>query len=164
MKNIIYTLSISTLLLFLFNSCKKHEDEPWQKCEYLSSNVDTIKMYIQGTWELVEHRRIYRGTPSIIDNPTTLGYSSYINVKGTRITYWTTKLNDMTKSFSYRIGLEKDISQDPYDILPILILYDENTGAKVGITYINACFNTLFFEPLSTAQDISDDETYKRIN
>lgn len=161
MKTSAYFLSLFFILLLCTQCRKKEDDTPWQKCEYLSANIDTIKMYLPGTWELVEYYTIGWSGPSTIDTPKTLGYVDYITIDGDLIYFRRFPGNEI-KRYKYKVEQEKDFAGWGSDDYPVIGLYDMNWKPDHCID-IRICANSLMFLN-SGMTDGAPDITFKKIN
>ncbi len=147
------TIILFTFLLSGFCGCKKNnsnnpvsevfrpirEEEyiPIQIPCYLSRNLDTAKLYIQGTWEWLEEKRMTRNHGLIYLTPQTQGYTLTLKLKND--TAWFFKNNQPGSVYTYKILQEKEITNYPDDNKPVIAYYRLSDNLRSSYVPIKIC-------------------------
>ncbi len=146
MKNL---LLFSLLNLFALSACKKENVKgpyvPIARCVDLTSNMDTINLYIQGSWEWVEEYRVtrYNGEEYITPNSPN---SYHLNLKlfGDTARFFVNNRPDSV--YRFRIQRELEITNYPTDSLPVLVYYSFFTGQRKSYVPLVICINQLLMQ------------------
>jgi hypothetical protein len=155
-------------LIFLFviiTSCHKQQDEPYQPvilCSNLSSNVDTVKMYLQGKWRWVEDKHFQWGSqPGYVYNtPHTEKIIEIVKIKDSTIIFY--KNYFISRKYKFRVAKEGDYLSGGNNSA-VFVFIDEMNGNITNIVPIEACSQYFIFDP-SSYSDISPISTYEKIN
>jgi hypothetical protein len=105
----------------------------------LTKNMDSVKMYIQGTWTWLQEERVQRGQPTKYLTPQTEGVSYMVKLSGdSTISY---KCGALTGKSKFAIVRLKEISGTnfPEDEDPVMVFYDLRTGARTSYVPIVIC-------------------------
>lgn len=150
LKNV--TGFVLVCLLLLFHSCKNEDikdpcklenvETPFVVSCKLSKNIDSVKMYIHGTWTWLQEARPIRELQTTkYLTPKTEGYSLELKLHGDTATYY--KCNKVDAVYKFAIVKLKEISGTnfPEDENPVLVYYDLNTGLRHTHVPIVICKN-----------------------
>ena len=138
------------ILLFSIFSCKKKPAEeyiPVQIPCILSKNIDTVKLYLQGTWEWLEEKRYNRGNPvPIYLTPKNQGYTSTIQIGKDTLRFY--KDNKPDSVYTYKILLQHDITGTNYpeDQDPALAFYRLYDGLRNNYVPLKICHDYLLLQ------------------
>lgn len=139
LKNI--TGLVFLCLILLFNSCMNNDikdpcklenvDTPFVVPCKLSKDIDTVKIYIHGSWTWLQEARAVRELQTTkYFTPKTEKYSLELKFHGDTATYY--RCDKVDAIYKFAIVKLKEISGTnfPEDEDPVLIYYDLNTGLR----------------------------------
>lgn len=141
------------LTILAFESCKNDDAIPCKledvatpfivPCR-LSKDIDTVKMYIEGTWTWLQEKRVQLGFPTEYLTPKSEGYSLELKLKNDTATYY--KCNKIDSQYRFAIIKWKDAPGSgtagfPEGELPVLIYYNLSTGTRVIDVPLVLCNN-----------------------
>jgi hypothetical protein len=172
---IIILLVLIFSLLFL-SSCKN--DDIRQPCNLievvtpfiapckLTSDIDSIKMYIQGRWTWLQEERVQRGQPTKYLTPKTEGHSLELEFKNNVATYY--KCGKIDSQYKFAIITWKDAPDSgteglPEGEWPVLIYYDLSTGVRVTDVPLRLCYSYSIFQ-YQFVSSIVGPYTWKRVS
>lgn len=142
---------LSLILLFSFFCCKK---QPAQK-EYvpitipctLSKNIDTVKFYIQGTWEWLEEKRPNRALQKMeYLTPQNQGYTLTLKLYNDTARFF--KNNRPDSVYTYKILRQTEITGTNYpeDNDPAFVTYRLYNGKRSHYVPIKICNNYMLLQ------------------
>ena len=138
------------ILLFSIFSCKKKPGEEYIPVQIpctLSKNIDTVKLYIQGTWEWLEEKRADRVQQKFVYlTPQTQGYTSTMQIGKDTIRFF--KNNYPDSVYTYKILLQHDITGTNYpeDQDPALVFYRLYDGLRSNYVPLKICPDYLLLQ------------------
>ena len=133
---------IGFVLLFAI-SCKKKGDyvhTPVQIDCALSRNLDTAKMYIQGSWQHLEDKNYTWGQQGpIYTTPNSLGFQITLKLNNDTARFF--KDNTPADVYTYKVLWKGDITgfNFPEDSLPVLAYYEIPGGMRNSYVPIEIC-------------------------
>ena len=167
---------IVTCSLIFISSCK--DDNIQQSCNLievvtpfiapckLTSDIDSIKFYIQGRWTWLQEERVQRGQPTKYLTPKTEGYSLDLEFKNDVATYY--NCGNIENQYKFAIIRWKDVPDSgtngfPEGEWPVLIYYDLSTGLRVTDVPLQLCDNfcVLHYQYVSS---VVGPYTWKRVS
>lgn len=138
-KNIKKIIIIITVF-FILSSCKKDKPyEPFVIPCTLTEDSSLAKIFIKGTWEWIEEKRIVQGQDGFsYMTPKTEGYSLKMIIGDSTLRYFN---NNEFKDYKYKIQLLGEISGTtfPEDSLPVFVKYRLSDGLREGHVPIKIC-------------------------
>ena len=138
------------ILLFSIFSCKKKPVEeyiPVQILCTLSKNIDTVTLYIQGTWEWLEEKRYNRGLQKIeYFTPKTQGYSLTLKLSNDTARYFKNNLLESTYTFKIQRLTEISGTNFPEDQDPVIVFYNLHNGLRSSYVPLKICSNYLLLQ------------------
>lgn len=136
MKKIILIITV----FFILCSCKKDKPyEPFVIPCTLIEDSSLAKIYIKGTWEWIEEKRIVRGQNGISYlTPKTEGYTLKMVIGDSSLTILR---NNEPTDYKYKIQLLGEISGSnfPEDSLPVFVRYRLSDGLRESHVPIKIC-------------------------
>lgn len=144
MKNLSSLILFLTFILF---ACKKEVKPyvPVQRCADRTRNMDTINLYIHGTWKFVEELRVSReyGVQYLTPDSPEVGHWT-LKLYGDTATFFTNNIEEY--SYRFRIQRELDFTNYPTDSLPVLAYYSFSSGGMIAYIPIEICSNQLLMQ------------------
>lgn len=140
------------ILLFSFFCCckKKQVQNEYQPnvipCT-LSKDIDTVKFYIQGTWEWLEERRPNRLLQEMeYLTPQNQGYTLTLKLYNDTARFF--KNNQPDSVYTYKIQRLTEITElhFPEDSVPVLVYYNLNNGIRAWHVPIKICSNYILLQ------------------
>ncbi len=129
---------------------------------YLTKDLDTAKLYIQGSWSWLQEERRQRGKPVEYLTPKNQGYSRTLELNGEIAKFYTCDELDLTSKFDI-IKLKEITGTDyPEDEDPVLVLFDLETGIRTSHVPLKICNNYLVLQ-YQYVSSIIGEKTWKRI-
>lgn len=138
------------ILLFSGLCCTDKPEQPYVPVTIpctLSKNIDTVKLYIKGTWEWLEEIRYYFGQPGpVYLTPQTEGYTSRMEIGSDTLRFF--KNNKPDSVYTYKILLQHDVTGTNYpeDQDPALVLYRLYDGLRNNYIPIKICPDFLLLQ------------------
>lgn len=145
------------------NSCKLENIEtPFMVPCKLSKDIDTVKMFINGTWTWLQEEREQRGKPVQYLTSMSEGYSLELQFHGDTATYY--KCNKVDAQYRFAIIRLKEISGTnfPEDEDPVLIYYNLSTGLRQTHVPILIC-NGYCILQYQYVSSVAGQSTWKKI-
>lgn len=134
---------------------------PFQIPCTLSGDSNLAKVYIKGTWEWVQEKRVDRRLQDFIYlTPKTEGYTRKIIIDDSLVRSF--KNGNIESTYKYKILLEKDITNFPEDSLTVFAQYRISDGIRDGYVPIKICQNYLLLQ-LQYVTSILGEETWKKL-
>lgn len=143
-------LLIFTLLISIFSCCKKNEAEEYQPIKVpcqLTKDLDTARLYIQGTWQWLEEKRYNRGLQKIeYLTPQNQGYTLTMKLSNDTARFF--KNNQPDSVYTYKVIRLTEISGTnfPEDQDPVLAIYSIRNGIRQWYTPLKVCSNFLILQ------------------
>lgn len=138
---------LSLVALFFLGSfcCKKknpsvEEYEPVQVSCILSTNIDSVKFYIQGTWQWIEEKRMDRTLQKFIYlTPQNQGYTRKLKLGNDTARFF--KNNRPDSVYLYKVIKLTEITGTnfPEDEDPVLAFYRLADNARVSFVPLRIC-------------------------
>lgn len=145
-------------------SCKK--DKPYNPfvipCT-LTEDTSLQKIYIKGTWEWVEEKRLGSGQNGFSYlTPKTEGYSLRMIIKDSTLQSF--RNSTLESSYKYRIQLLGEISGTffPEDSLPVFVLYRLTDGIREQHVPIKIC-NNFLLQQFQFVSSISGEKIWRKL-
>lgn len=161
-KNMKKIILIITVFCSLY-SCKKDKPyEPFTIPCTLTEDSNLAKIYIKGTWEWIQDKRIVRGQNGIsYMTPETEGYNLKMIIGDSTLRYFK---NNEFKDYKYKIQLLGEISGTnfPEDSLPVFVKYRISDGLREGYVPIKIC-NGYLLEQYQFVSSIVGEWIWKKI-
>ena len=139
-----------TLLLSIFCCCKKNKPEEYQPVQIpcqLTKNLDTAKLYIQGTWQWLEEKRYNRGLQKTeYLTPQNQGYTLIMKLNNDTARFF--KNNRPDSVYTYKVIRLTEISGTnfPEDQDPVLAFYNIHNGLRSSYVPLKICSNYLLLQ------------------
>lgn len=127
-----------------------------------NKDIDTIKMYIQGTWTWLQEERPVRGLQTTkYLTPKSEGYSLELRLQDDIATYY--KCGVVDDSYKFAVIRLKEISGTnfPEDEDPVLIFYDLKTGLRKTHVPLKICPDYLILQ-YQYVSSVVGEYTWKR--
>lgn len=160
MKN--HVIGFILPIIFLVAACGKeeHEYEPIPRCPDLTSNIDTIKKYIPGTWKWAEEVRYDRIAGIRYFTPNSPGWH-HVSVKlyGDTAQFFVNNKIDSARQFKIQRLLE--ITNFNSDSTPVLVYYNFHNGVRRSSVPIWICKDQLIMQ-YQLFSDIAGDQLWIR--
>lgn len=156
MKHLALLTAATFLVSLIFFSCKNDKiNQPYvpvKPCNDLTRNIDSARLFIQGTWEWLEEKRVTRTDGIIYLTPQTEGYNLTMKInKDSSIQYFKNGIADSIYVYKIlRIG-EITGTNYPEDNYPALVTYHSYNGLRNSYIPIQICADYL----LEQAQYVS---------
>ena len=126
----------------------------------LTRDSGLAKIYIKGTWEWVQEKRVNRQQGDFIYlTPKTEGYTLKMIIGDSTIKFF--KNNVLTES-KYKIQLERDITNYFEDSLTVSASYRISDGVREGYVPIKICNNYLL-QQFQYVSSISGEYIWKKL-
>lgn len=157
-------LILITLFLSVF-SCKKKPTEEYTPVHIpytLSKNLDTARLYIQGTWQWLEEKRYNRGLQKTVYlTPQNQGYTLTMRISNDTLRFY--KNNRPDSVYTYKILLQHDITGTDYpeDGEPALVFYRLYDGLRSNYVPLSICSDFLQLQ-YQYVTSIGGQETWKK--
>ncbi len=163
---------IIVITLELLGCCKSDNDQepcfledvqsPINIDCYLTKDLDTTRLFIQGLWTLLQEERRQRGKPIEFLTPKNQGYSSTLELKGETAKFY--RCGQLEDSFKFSVVRLKEISGTdfPEDEDPVLVLYNLETGLRISHVPLKICNSYLVLQ-YQYVSSIVGEKTWKRI-
>jgi hypothetical protein len=146
---------VGLLLIGLIHSCCNDNISPCQLIDVLtpvaidcklSRDIDTAKMYINGTWTWLQEERRRRGQPIKFLTPQTEGYSRTLVLDNETATFY--KCKEVAGEYKFAIIKQKEIISTPgyefpEDEYPVIVFYNLETNQREWYVPIMICHNIL---------------------
>ena len=157
------TILIITVFSILF-SCKK--DKPYEPfvipCMF-TEDSSLAKIYIKGTWEWIEEKRLSRGQNgySYLTSKTE-GYTLKMVISDSTLQSF--KNNALENNYKYKIQLLGEISGTtfPEDSLPVLVFYRQSDGIREAHVPIKIC-NQYLLQQFQFVSSISGERIWRKL-
>lgn len=146
MKQILFI----TLLALVFNCCKKSKGEEYQPIQIpcqLSKDLDTVKLYIQGSWQWMEEKKVDRVQQKFVYlTPQNQGYSLTLKLNNDTARFF--KNNQPDSVYTYRVVLLHEISGTnfPEDNDPVLVFYNLYNGLRNSHVPLKICSDYMLLQ------------------
>jgi hypothetical protein len=150
-------------ILILVFLCQCKRDKPYVPvtlCTDLSTNRDTVNLFLKGRWRWVEDRVRSRSGAVFYYTPKTQGYQDYINIYSDTIAFLRDGAPVLVHKF--KIQKEADVTNWPDDSITILATYDLSGNNYIRHYRIGICKDFLVLYQ-SYRSDIEPDGIYKRM-
>jgi hypothetical protein len=149
-KSFMKQLLIFTLVISIVSCCKKNEPEQYQPIQVpcpLTKNLDTIKLYIQGTWQWLEEKRYNRGLQKTeYLTPQNQGYTLALKLSNDTARYFINNRPDSVYTFKIQRLTEISGTNFPEDNDPVLVLYRLHDGLRNSHVPLKICSNYLLLQ------------------
>lgn len=140
------------ILLFSFCYCKKKQlvQEDYKPIVIpctLSKDIDTVKFYIQGTWEWLEEKRSDRLQQKFIYlTPQNQGYTLTVKLYNDTARFFKNDRRDSI--YIYKIQRQTEITGTNYpeDNDPVLAYYNLNDGQRAWFVPVKICNNYMLLQ------------------
>jgi hypothetical protein len=144
MKN--STLLLAAGLALLLAGCEKEEKPyvPVVRCSNFTRNIDTINMYINGTWEFLEELRCGRNGCEYLTPESPRMYKISLKLSGDTARFYVN--NQPDSIYQYRIQWLYEFTNYPGDTLPVLVYYSFYTGLRKSQVPIMICSNQILMQ------------------
>jgi hypothetical protein len=158
------------LLIGTINGCCNENVSPCQimdvetpvtiDCQ-LTRDLDTVKMFIDGTWTWLQEERRQRGQPIKFLTPKTEGYSRTLVLDNEKATFY--KCNEVEAVRTVTISKWTEITGTNYpeDEYTVLSFYDSTTGKRTNTVPIKICDNYLILQ-YQYVSSIIGEETWQK--
>ena len=160
MKKIILIITV----FFIFCSCKKDKPyEPFVIPCTLTEDSSLAKIYIKGTWEWIEEKRIVRGQNGVSYlTPKTEGYTLKMIIKDSILHSY--KNNVLKSDYKYKIQLLGEISGTsfPEDSLPVFVFYRLSDGIRETYVPIKIC-NGYLLQQFQFVSSIAGERIWRKL-
>jgi hypothetical protein len=151
MKKPFFYLTLTVWLYGCFKGSGSHR--PIRICDHPTRNIDTLDMYIQGTWKWAEEYHFNRITGKFeYLTPFTEGYS--LRWKFNHDTAFLRKNNEADSVFQFRFIRFSELTYIPTDTIPILAFYSFYTGKRQSAVPILICENNLITQHQYVSSDV----------
>jgi hypothetical protein len=153
-------------LIFLTFSCKKKPDEEYIPVHIpctLSKNLDTARLYIQGTWQWLEEKRYNRGLQKTVYlTPQNQGYTLTMKLHNDTARF--SRNNQPDSVYKYRVVRLKEISGTnfPEDEDPVIVFINISTDIRQWYVPIKICDTFLVMQSQYTTS-LGGEGIYKKL-
>lgn len=143
-------LFISILLLSLLCCCKKNKTVEYQPIQIpcaLTKNMDTARLYIQGTWLWLEEKRITQsGGQLVYLTPQNQGYTLSMKLSNDTARFFRNNQPDSVYTFKIQRLAEISGTNFPEDQDPVLVFYNLYNGLRNSHVPIKICSDYLLLQ------------------
>jgi hypothetical protein len=150
------------LSIMVFASCHKEKlYVPVKPCSDLTSNIDTVSMYLKGKWNWMQEQRYDRVDQDYkYLTPRTEGYTLTLEIEGDTVTFYkNSKFYDASK---FKILKESDITNIQTDTDTVLAFYNLSSGFIQNYVPIKICSSFLVLQFQLTSSVVGE-QIWKRI-
>lgn len=154
MKQFIFIIPI----ISVFFSCRKlkvieepivtiEEYKPVQIPCSLTKNLDTARLYIQGTWQWIEEKRYNRGLQKTeYLTPQNQSYTLTLKLSNDTARYFKNNQTDSVYTFKIQRLTEISGTNFPEDNDPVLVFYKLHNGIRHSHVAFKICSNYLLLQ------------------
>lgn len=143
-------LLIITFIISILSCCKKNEAVEYQPIQIpcqLTKNLDTARLYIQGTWQWLEEKRYNRGLQKTeYLTPQNQGYTLTLKLSNDTARYFKNNLPDSVYTFKIQRLTEISGTNFPEDNDPVLVFYRLHNGQRNNHVPLKICINYLLLQ------------------
>ena len=127
----------------------------------LTNDLDSVKLYIRGTWTWLQEERRQRGQPTKYLTPKTEGVSRVLKLQNDTATFY--QCGKIVETHKFAIIRLKEISGTnfPEDEWSVLVYYNLETGLRVHHIPVKICADRLVMQNQFVSSIIGE-EIWKR--